>query len=54
MDKYRIKNHPITYGLLENPSKRGIYETFIKMNTCGKPMDIKHINHVKKLLNELE
>ena len=54
MDKYKITNHPITYGILENPSKRGIYETFIKMNTCGKPMDVKHINNVKKLLNELE
>lgn len=54
MDRYRFTSHPITYGFLENPDKRGIYETFIKMNTCGRPMDHKHIDKVKELLNELE
>jgi hypothetical protein len=54
MDRYRFTSHPITYGFLENPDKRGIYETFIKMNTCGRPMDHKHIDKVQKLLNELE
>jgi hypothetical protein len=54
MDKYRFENHPITYGFLENPDKRGIYETFIKMNTCGKPMDVKHIENVKELLKQLK
>jgi hypothetical protein len=52
-DKNKFLNHGITYGYLENPSKRAIFETFIKLNTCGKPMDIKHINKVKKLLDEL-
>jgi len=40
--------------LLECPDKRGIYETFIKLNTCGKPMDQKYINNVQNLLNELD
>jgi len=53
-DKYKFTNHSVSYGFLENPDTRGIYETFIKMNTCGKPMDIKHINKVKKLLEDLK
>jgi hypothetical protein len=53
-DKSKFKNHGITWGYLENPNKRAIFETFIKLNTCGKPMAKKHIDKVKKLLNELE
>ena len=53
-DKYKFEEHPITYGYLENPDLRGIYETFIKMNTCGKPMNHKHIEKVKALLKDLD
>lgn len=53
-DKHTFRNHGITYGYLQDPDTRGIYESFIKLNTCGKPMDHKHINKVKGLLNELE
>jgi hypothetical protein len=53
-DKYKFGNHSIAYGYLENPTPRAIYETFIKMNTCGKPMDKKHIEKVKKLLEDLK
>jgi hypothetical protein len=53
-DKYRFTNHSIAYGLLEDPSQEAIYSTFIKMNTCGKPMDYKHIDKVKKLLEDLK
>lgn len=53
-DKHTFKNHSITYGFLENPSKRAIYETFIKLNTCGKPMDYKHIETVKGLLKKID
>ena len=53
-DKHTFKNHGITYGYLENPDLRGIYESFIKLNTCGKPMDHKYIDKVKTLLNELD
>ena len=52
-DKNKFENHSISYGYLENPTKEAIFETFIKLNTCGKPMATKHINHVKKLLSEL-
>ena len=52
-DQYKFMDYNISYGYLENPSKEAIFETFIKVNTCGKPMASKHINHVKKLLSEL-
>jgi len=52
-DKNKFLNHGITFGYLENPDKRAIYETFIKLNTCGKPMAKKHLDKVKNLLNEL-
>lgn len=52
-DKNKFESHPIAYGYLENPNKEAIFETFIKLNTCGKPMASKHIDKVKKLLNEL-
>jgi len=53
-DKHTFRNHGITYGYLENPDQRGIYETFVKLNTCGKPMDNKHIEKVRGLLNDLD
>jgi len=53
-DRYKILNHSVTYGYLENPTKEAIYSTFIKMNTCGKPMETKHLDKVRKLLSELK
>jgi len=50
MDKHKILSHPITYGFLENPDKRGIYTSFIKLNTCGRPMSMKHIDKVQQQL----
>jgi hypothetical protein len=54
LDKHTFRSHSITYGFLENPNQRSIYETFIKLNTCGRPMDHKHIDKVKKLLEDLK
>jgi hypothetical protein len=53
-DRWKFLNHNVSYGYLENPTKRKVYETFIKMNTCGKPMDKKYIDKVKGLLKELD
>lgn len=53
MDKHKFGNHPITLGYLENPNKEAIFDSFIKLNTCGKPMAKKHIDYVKKLMSEL-
>jgi len=52
-DQHKFTDHMISYGYLENPNKEAIFETFIKLNTCGKPMPKKHIDKVKKLLDEL-
>lgn len=52
-DKHHILSHQISYGYLENPTKRAVYETFIKLNTTGRPMKNEDINKVKKLLNDL-
>lgn len=52
LDRNKFENHGITYGYLENPNKEAIFETFIKLNTCGKPMASKHIDKVKYLLKE--
>jgi len=53
-DKSKFKSHGITFGCLENPNKKAIFETFIKLNTCGKPMAIEHLDKVKRLLDELD
>lgn len=53
-DKNKFESHGITYGYLENPTREVILETFIKMNTCGKPMASNHIDKVKAQLKELK
>jgi hypothetical protein len=53
-DKNKITNCGISYGCLENPTRRAIFETFIKLNTTGRPMKNEDIDKVKKLLNELK
>ena len=53
-DKNKFENHPIAWGYLERPTKRAVYETFIKLNTCGRPMKNEDIDKVKKLLKELK
>lgn len=53
-DKRTFDNHGVVIGYLENPSKKAILESFIKLNTCGKPMDHKHIDKVKELLKTIK
>ena len=53
-DKREFEGHPVAYGDLEQPNQKAIYDCFIKLNTCGKPMAHKHIDNVQKLLNELK
>ena len=52
-DKHKFLGHGVAFGFLEKPNKAAIYETFIKLNTCGKPMATKHLDKVKELLNNL-
>lgn len=49
-DKMCFENHPISYGYLDNPNKKTIFDAFIRLNTSGKSMSSKQINKVKKLL----
>ena len=53
LDQHKFTGHMVSYGNLENPNKEAIFESFIKLNTCGRPMASKHIKHVQKLLDEL-
>lgn len=52
IDKNKFWSHSITYGYITDPSIEIIYNVFIKLNTCGKPMNNKHIDKVKKLLEK--
>ncbi len=54
MDRNKFENHGVAYGYLENPTTEKIYKSFIKLNTCGKPMDTKHLDKVRKLLEDLK
>ena len=53
-DKNKILNHNITFGVLENPDKKTIFETFIKLNTAGKVMKKEDIDKVKHFLKNLK
>jgi uncharacterized protein with ParB-like and HNH nuclease domain len=52
-DKSKFEGHGIAWGYLQNPTKKAVYETFIKLNTSGRPMKNEDIDKVKKLLDEL-
>lgn len=53
-DRGKFLHFGIAYGYLENPTREAILESFIKLNTCGKPMSTEHLDHVKALLKEME
>lgn len=53
-DKSKFEHFGITFGYLDNPTKEAILETFIKLNTCGKPMATEHLDHVRELLKEMK
>lgn len=53
-DKNTITEHPITYGVLRDASYETQLKTFIKLNTTGKTMDKKYINHAIELLNNIK
>jgi len=51
-DQDYIENHSISWGESENLTEEQKLRYFIKLNTTGKPMDEKHIEKVKKMLEE--
>jgi hypothetical protein len=52
-DKNAFETHPVTYGYLTNPTREAILDTFIKLNTTGRPMENKDIENAKKLLKNI-
>lgn len=46
--------YPITYGILRDAPYETQLKTFIKLNTTGKTMDKKYINHAIELLNNIK
>jgi len=54
LDKHAFDDHPITYGYLITPTREMILDTFIKLNTNGRPMENKDIDNAKKLLKKIQ
>lgn len=54
VDQHKFLDHSIAYGYLQNPTKEAILNTFIKLNTTGRPMNKKYIENAKKLLNNVQ
>lgn len=52
-DRHKFRSHGITYGILENPSRKATFETFIKMNTTGRPMANEDVEKVKQMLKNI-
>jgi hypothetical protein len=51
-DKNHITGYTVSWGETENLTEEQKLRYFIKLNTTGKPMDEKHIEKVKKMLEE--
>lgn len=53
-DQIHINGYSISVAHVKDMTKEQIYRYFLKLNTSGKPMDGKHLDHVKDLwLKEL-
>lgn len=51
-DQNHITNYSISWGETSGLTEEQKLRYFIKLNTTGKPMDEKHIDKVKKMLDE--
>ena len=51
-DQRHFTSYNISWGESEGLTKEQKLRYFIKLNTTGKPIDKKHIEHVKEMLNE--
>jgi hypothetical protein len=52
-DRGHFIRYPIVYGETEEPEDRkDIYKYFLKLNTCGKPLDKTQLDKVRKLAEE--
>lgn len=46
-DKNTFENKAVSVALLDNATYEEILETFVAVNTTGKPQDVDHLNKVK-------
>lgn len=53
-DQNHLTNYTISWGETENLTEEQKLRYFIKLNTTGKPMDEKHIEKVKHMLEEIK
>jgi len=49
-DQRHIGNYPVSVAFLERVDKNVILNTFVRLNTGGKPQDPDHIEKVKKMI----
>lgn len=54
LDISHFESYLVSFAELEEPDRSSILETFIKINTTGRPQDEKHLNYVKTLLAKEE
>lgn len=49
-DAYHFRSFPIVQAEVKNLTKEQILRLFVKMNTCGTPMDKKHLEKIQQLI----
>jgi len=52
MDQMFFLHYPVSLAELKDPTRKKILETFLRVNTTGKPQKPAHIEKVKKALLE--
>jgi hypothetical protein len=53
-DRMLFKSYPISKGETNPLTEKEKYDYFLRLNTGGKPQDLNHLAHVKKLWEEAE
>lgn len=51
-DRYAFESHNVSIGDLDNATEEQVLRLFVKLNTCGTPMDPSHIEKVRKMIPE--
>lgn len=54
MDINHFESYLVSFAELVEPDKKNILETFIKINTTGRPQDNSHLEYVRNLLRKEE
>lgn len=51
-DKHHFTDYGVALGIVQNASLEQVLRLFVKLNTCGTPMDPSHIEKVRKMIPE--